>query len=411
MTSINLSQIIAPVYYPVHKAIKNHEYTHYNLYGGRGSAKSSFTSIEVILLLISNPKMHAVVFRKIAATLRTSVYAQYLWAIAKLGLSSKFNAKVSPLEIVYKPTGQKILFFGADDAGKFKSLKLPFGYVGITHFEEKDQFAGREEIRCILQSTMRGGDKFYNFETYNPPVSASNWANLDSLIDMPDRLSHKSCYLDIPRDWLGEQFFAEADKLRDCNERAYRHEYLGEPTGTGGNVFENVEVRDITQDELKTFDHIYMGIDWGYYPDPFVWVKMHYDSHRRELYIIDELRLYKATNEATATALKNRGVTSEDIIVADSAEPKSIADYRAYGLACRPAEKGPGSVDYSIKWLQGLSKIVVNKSCEGAAKELLAYEYERAKNGEIVSGYPDKDNHAIDAIRYGLEPIWRRRGT
>lgn len=167
-SDIRLSDNIAPAFHQLHRDVKNHKYTHYVLEGGRGSTKSSFVSIEVLLLIKRNPKAHALVLRKVANTLRDSVYAQYIWAISTLGLEKEFKATVSPMEIVYKPTGQKILFRGADEPFKLKSIKVPFGYIAITHFEEKDQFAGRQEIRTILQSTMRGGNKFWNFETNNP---------------------------------------------------------------------------------------------------------------------------------------------------------------------------------------------------------------------------------------------------
>lgn len=283
---------------------------------------------------------------------------------------------------------------------------------GITHFEEKDQFAGRAEIRTILQSTMRGGELFWNFESYNPPISASNWANEDSLENRPDRLCHKSTYLDVPREWLGEQFFTEAEILREQNPRAYEHEYLGVPTGTGGNVFENVVVRDISNEEIAQFDRLYNGVDWGWYPDPFAFDRMHFDAARRTLYIFDEYRCNKKGNAETAKILtEEHGITPQDLITADSAEPKSVGDYRSYGLFCRAAEKGAGSVEYSMKWLQSLCGIVIDgKRCPETAKEFLRYEYERSKEGDIVSGYPDRDNHHIDAVRYGMSPVWRKRG-
>lgn len=407
-----VSEIIAEPYHEMHRAVREHLYTHYDLSGGRGSLKSSTVSIEVILLILRNPKCHALVMRKVANTLRTSVYSQYLWAISKLGLDKYFTAHTSPMELIYKPTGQRVIFFGADDAGKLKSIKLPFGYIGVTHFEEKDQFSGRAEIRTILQSTMRGGELFWNFESYNPPISASNWANEDSLENRPDRLCHKSTYLDVPREWLGEQFFTEAEILREQNPRAYEHEYLGVPTGTGGNVFENVVVRDITDEEVAQFDRIYNGVDWGWYPDPFAFDRMHFDAARRTLYIFDEYRCNKKGNAETAKILtEEHGITPQDLITADSAEPKSVGDYRSYGLFCRAAEKGAGSVEYSMKWLQSLCCIVIDgKRCPETAKEFLRYEYERSKEGEIISGYPDRDNHHIDAVRYGMSPVWRKRG-
>ena len=407
-----VSEIIAEPYHELHRAVREHLYTHYDLSGGRGSLKSSTVSIEVILLILRNPKCHALVMRKVANTLRTSVYSQYLWAISKLGLDKYFTAHTSPMELIYKPTGQRVIFFGADDAGKLKSIKLPFGYIGVTHFEEKDQFSGRAEIRTILQSTMRGGELFWNFESYNPPISASNWANEDSLEDRPDRLCHKSTYLDVPRGWLGEQFFTEAEILKEQNPRAYEHEYLGVPTGTGGNVFENVVVRDISDEEIAQFDRVYNGIDWGWYPDPFAFDRMHFDAARRTLYIFNEYRCNKKGNAETAKILtEEHGITPQDLITADSAEPKSVGDYRSYGLFCRAAEKGAGSVEYSMKWLQSLCCIVIDgKRCPETAKEFLRYEYERSKEGDIISGYPDRDNHHIDAVRYGMSPVWRKRG-
>ena len=186
---INLNKLIIPNFKPVLQEILHHNYTHYDLRGGRGSTKSSFVSIAVVLLLLQNSDCHALILRKVADTLRDSVYAQYTWAIYAMELEQYFLFKVQPMEIIFIPTGQKIMFRGVDKKEKIKSIKVPFGYIGITHFEEKDQFAGREEIRNILQSTMRGGSKFWNFESYNPPISMANWANEDSLQPRKDRLN------------------------------------------------------------------------------------------------------------------------------------------------------------------------------------------------------------------------------
>lgn len=406
-----LTDLLAPSFYGLHHDVQAHRHTHYILEGGRGSCKSTFVSVEVVLLLLKNPDCHALVLRKVGETLRDSVYAQYVWSICALGLESMFSFKVSPMEIVYRRTGQKILFRGADRPEKLKSIKVPFGYIGITHFEEKDQFSGRQEIRSILQSTMRGGAQFWNFESNNPPVSRSNWANQDSMLVIPGRIVHKSNYQDVPAEWLGEQFFDEARALKEINPRAYEHEYMGVATGTGGAVFENLDLRALNETELERFDRIYNGVDWGYYPDPWAYNRMHYDAARRVLYIFGELTRYKAGNRETADALIDYGAGPAERITADSAEPKSIGDYKRFGLNCRGAEKGPGSVEYSMKWLQSLKSIVIDPArCPDTAREFAQYEYERTKDGEIMSGYPDRDNHHIDAVRYALEPVWRRRG-
>lgn len=410
MSDIRLSEKIGSAFYDVAHDVFLHGHTHYDFSGGRGSLKSSTVSVLVPLLLINNPGTHALVLRKVANTIRDSVYAQYIWAIGELGMAAYWEAKVSPMELIYKPTGQKIMFRGADDPMKIKSIKVPFGYIAVTHFEEKDQFAGRAEIRTILQSTMRGGSKYWNFESYNPPISRDNWANKDSLEERTDRLCHKSTYLQAPPEWLGEQFLAEAEHLKATDERAYQHEYLGIPVGTGGNVFDNLELREITDEEMSHFDHIYQGVDYGWFPDPFAFIRLHYDRARETIYLMDEVYQNKLTNEASGNIIIQRGY-KDAYITCDNAEPKSVADYRAMGLPAKAAVKGPGSVDYGMKWLQRRKIVIDRKRTPNAYNEFVNYEYDRNKDGDIISGYPDENNHLIDATRYAVERISRRMGV
>lgn len=410
MSDILLSEKIGPAFYSIAHDIFRHGHTHYDFSGGRGSLKSSTVSILVPLLLVGNPGTHALVLRKVANTIRDSVYAQYIWAIGELGMAAYWEAKVSPMELIYKPTGQKIMFRGADDPMKIKSIKVPFGYIAVTHFEEKDQFAGRAEIRTILQSTMRGGSMFWNFESYNPPISRDNWANKDSLEERPDRLCHKSTYLQAPPEWLGEQFLAEAEHLKETDERAYQHEYLGIPVGTGGNVFDKLKLREITDEEVKSFDRIYQGVDFGWFPDPFAFIRLHYDRARETIYLLDEIYQNKLSNEQSATMIKRRGYNNIRTIC-DSAEPKSVADLRAMGLPAYEAVKGPGSVEYGMKFLQRRTIVIDRRRTPHAYDEFVGYEYERNKDGDIISGYPDANNHLIDATRYALELVSRRMGV
>lgn len=410
MSDVRLSEKIGTAFYPLAHDVFMHGHTHYDISGGRGSLKSSCISFLVPLILINNSDTHALILRKIGNTVRDSVYAQYIWAIGELGMAAYWDAKISPLEIIYRKTGQKIMFRGADDPMKIKSIKVPFGYIAVTHFEEKDQFSGRKEIRTILQSTMRGGTRFWNFESYNPPISVDNWANKDSLEERPDRYCHKSSYLDAPPEWLGEQFLIEAEHLKATNESAYKHEYLGIPVGTGGNVFDNLELREISDEEVKSFDRIYQGIDWGWFPDPFAFIRLHYDKARETIYFIDEIYQNKLTNEASAKIIASKGY-KDTYITCDSAEPKSISDYRSLGLPAQKAIKGPGSVDYSMKWLQRRKIVIDRHRTPHAYDEFVNYEYERNKDGDIISGYPDEKNHLIDAARYALERVYRKMGA
>lgn len=403
--------VIADGFAGVRRDILNYNHTEYVLPGGRGSTKSSFISIEGIEILKNNPKMHWLVLRQVGNTLRDSVYNQILWAIDTLGLSDEFEAKVSPLEITYKPTGQKIYFRGADDPMKIKSIKVPFGYIGILWFEELDQFKGAESVRNVEQSAIRGGDKAYIFKTFNPPKTANNWANQYIKIPKENRLVYHSTYKGVPREWLGKVFIDEAEFLKSVNPNAYEHEYEGVANGTGGAVFDNVICEEITDKQIKEFDRIYRGVDWGWYPDPYHYGAMYYNAASLTLYIFDEFRCNKKSNRQTADELIKRGVLSDDVITCDSAEKKSISDYRSYGLSAREADKGPGSVEYSMKWLQSLRKIVIDPvRCPETAKEFLNYEYERDKDGNVISGYPDADNHSIDMVRYAMSPVWKRRG-
>ena len=409
---IKLSDVIAPAFYPVHYDIIDGLHENYDLYGGRGSTKSSFISVEIILGMMQDPNANAAVFRRRENTIGGSVFEQLEWAIDVLGVSEYWKRTVSPYKLTYKPTGQQIVFKGLDEPKKIKSIKTAKGYFKYLWFEELDEFNGDKDIRSVEQSILRGGPKYVVFKSFNPPISNSNWANTYVQTPKAGALRHKSCYLDVPEEWLGQKFLDDAEDLKMVNPRAYEHEYLGVPVGTGGEVFTNLEIRTITDEELSHFDQIYMGIDWGWYPDPFQWVKVHYDANRRKLYFMDEFRANKMSNRDTWDPLvKEHHVNSQDLITADSAEPKSVGDYRSYGSLCRGAVKGPDSVRYGMKWLQSLVAIVIDPArTPNVAKEFREYEYERNKDDEVVSGYPDANNHSIDATRYALERYYKRKG-
>lgn len=419
---LDVNDAIAPIYFPIMDDILDHNHVHYVFKGGRGSTKSSFISEMIPLLIINHPNVHCIVFRKIGNTIKNSVWSQVVWGIDKWGLRDYFQIpKTIANPIVYKPTGQQILFMGLDDPNKVKSVKLPFGYIGITWFEELDQYQGEKEIRKVLQSTMRGGTMFWDFRSFNPPISNLNWANqyAADALSRENTLVMSSDYTQIPEEWLGQAFIDEAEDLKETNPRAYEHEYLGIPVGTGGNVFENVEPLYMNDAFIETFDRIYSGIDFGWYPDPFAFTKVHVDISRRNIYIFAEYRCNKQSNRQVFEKLYHEltycgrhFMMPDEIVTCDSAEPKSISDLKSYGAyGARPAKKGADSVQYSMKWLQSLNHIYIDpKRCPETYKEFIEYEYERDKDDEVVSGYPDANNHSIDSVRYGLERYWSRKG-
>lgn len=389
--------------------IRDKEHLEYVFKGGRGSTKSTTVGMTIVELMKNNHDIHAVVCRKVGNTIKDSVYNKIKWAIGKQEFTEEFDSKLSPMEITLKSTGQKIYFRGADDPDKIKSINPEFGYIGILWFEELDQFAGPEEIRKIEQSAIRGGNLAWIFKSFNPPKTMNNWANKYVLEPKENRIVHSSTYLDVPKGWLGQPFIDEAEHLKEVNPNAYEHEYMGIANGNGGNVFEYLEIRDITDEEISRMDRIFAGVDYGWYPDAFCYLRTYYDSARDKIYLIDELYVNKWSNSKTADWIKKKGY-DDYTMICDSAEPKSVNDFRDAGLPTRGAIKGPGSIEYGFKFLQTKTLVIDPKRTPNAYKEITEYEYDRDKEGNVISGYPDGNDHAISALRYAYEPLFNRRG-
>lgn len=411
----DLKTIIAPSFFDLHKDIQTSSHTYYKLDGGRGSCKSSTVGVEIPLGMMrdaANGKItNALVYRRCKDNLRGSVYEQILWGIDQLGVADLWHDSVSPMRLIYTPTGQQILFRGADMATKSKSIKVRKGYIKYLWFEELAEFEGPEKIRSIQQSVLRGGPKYCVFYTYNPPRSQRDWVNDPTVFTMPNMFEHHSTYLTVPPEWLGQEFLILANHLKETKPDAYRHEYLGIATGTGGEVFANVKIRTVSSEEIAALPRRRFGIDWGFAVDPFCYVACGYDRKHRRLVIYDEVYKAGLSNRAAATEVIRHGGQGKDI-VCDSAEPKSIAEVRSYGLRVRGAKKGPDSVEYGIHWLQGLDEIIIDdKRCPDAAREFIGYELDRDARGEFKAGYPDHDNHAIDAVRYACEDDMVKTGT
>ena len=420
---------IAPAYIPLHDDIIRGDHSIYHLPGGRGSAKSSFVSLEIVDGMMKDPAANAVVFRRTANTLRDSCYSQIAWAIDELGASSLWRGNVSPMQYTYLPTGQQIIFRGVDDAGKLKSLKPRRGYFRFIWFEEFSEMQGANTVRNVLQSVMRGADDFICFNTFNPPISLNNWANKYILLPDDRATVFKTTYEMIPPEWLGSAFIAEAERLREINESAYRHEYLGEAIGTGGEVFPNLQAREITDAEIDQLQYIYSGCDFGFAQDPMAYIRAAYDEKHDTIYLIDEIYRKHMSNKQLADEIKRRGYdstgryshyvspmmgfTSSEIpatVICDCAEPKSIADLQNEGIKAIACRKFAGCVQYRIKWLQQRRIIIDPKRTPNAWREFSSYEYEVSKDGEILSDLPDRDNHTIDSLAYALDRIIYRRG-
>lgn len=405
---VNVYDTIAPIFWDVLEDVIDNGHREYWLKGGRNSTKSSFIALCIVFNMMLDAQngdiTHCVALRKVENTVAGSVFNTMLWATEMLGVQNYWAMTKNPMRMTYLPTGQEILFKGCDDPRKVKSTKFIRGYCKYIWFEELDEFYGMEDIRNIKQSLMRGGPNIKTFYSYNPPKVVSNWVNAEGLNVVEGRLVHHSTYLDVPREWISDDFIAEAEILKKQNELYYRNEYLGEATGTGGQVFENLEIREIPEAERKAFDNIVDGLDFGFAVDPACYLQAYYNKNKKELYIFNEIYKVGMSNKQLYEAIKKIKVGNA-FITCDSAEPKSIAELKSLGLTrVKGAKKGPDSIEFGIKFLQKLHKIVIdNKSCPNVAREFSGYAYDMDRNGNFISRYPDRDNHSIDACRYAIE--------
>lgn len=411
MKQIKISEIINENFREFWAVSKNHRYLRYILKGGRGSAKSTHIGCRIIMDIIKYP-VSALVVRKVGNTLSESVYEQLKECAAMLGVEQYFSFKVSPLQIVYLPRGNKILFRGADDPQKIKSLKVAKYPVTVLWIEELADFKTEDEVLTIEQSVLRAElpeGLFYSFYySYNPSKRKQNWVNKKYNTQfLPDNTYvHHSVYLDNPH--TSKQTLTEAEELRHRDEYKYRWLFLGEPIGSGVVPFGNLEFRRITDDEVGTFDNIRQGVDWGYAVDPVAFVRLHYDKTRRRIYFLDEFYGVKKFNNELAQWLKAKGYDRQRTI-ADSAEPKSISEmYSKFNCDFRGAKKGPGSVEYGETWLDSLEAIVIDpERTPNIAREFESIDYQVDRDGAAKAKLEDKDNHTIDATRYALEDDMR----
>ena len=409
---IQLTKLIAPIFYKLYHIIKNKQFTYHWLKGGRGSTKSSFLSIMIIIGMMNDPEANAVVVRKVANTLRESVYDQMLWAIDMLGVSHLWKEGLSPLQLTYIETGQRIVFKGADNPAKVKASTFRHGYAKYIWYEEVDEFKNYEDIGVINKTLIRGTDDIQVFYSYNPPKSPNNWVNttVEEQKLRDNTVVHHSTWEGVPVEWLGKAFVDEANYTKESHPNRYAHEYLGEVIGTGVEVFSNLIIQQLLDEEIATFDKTERGLDFGFAADPLHYTENYYDKARKRLFIYQEITQSQLKNADAVKMIKKLNPLNQ-YITADSAEPRTIAEFKDLGLRIRGAKKGPGSVDHGIKWLQDLESIIIDPvRCPNTAREFKAYELEIDKHGNPKGSYPDYDNHSIDATRYSRERDMKKGG-
>ena len=410
MTSQNqvkISDIVAPAFYDLFSDIQNEKYFEYWLKGGRHSTKSAFLAICIIYGIMDDKDAHAVVLRDIAGTLRNSVLSTLMWAINILDVGHLWSKTVSPMELTYIPTGQKIYFSGLDDPAKLKGFKVDSGFFKYIWFEELAEMRGMEYIRSVKQTMIRGSDKKQLvFYSYNPPRDPQSWVNKEAVMVLPRRLVHHSTYLDVPPEWIGDEAIREAEHLRGHDDDLYRCEYLGESIGLADSVVMNGKcvVQDfIPQGSWSSL----MGADWGFANDPNVlvkvWIAPHNDYGSNCLYIEHEAFGYRVDNNDIPELYDLVPDSRTHLIRADCAAPATISQLKNVGYSIIAADKWSGSIEDGIRYMRSFDKIIIHSRCKNIIEESRLWSYKIDKvtkdiTTKLVSGY----DHGWDSVRYAL---------
>lgn len=401
---LKISDLLTPKFHSLYSAWKTNKYTRLVCKGGRGSAKS--TNIALILVIdLMQYSVNTICFRKVGETLRKSVYEQIKWAIKFLGVEEYFEYKLSPLEIIYKERGNKFIFMGVDDPQKSKSIKEAQFPVARYWFEELAEFKNEDEVETVLNSIFRGklekGLIYKGFFSYNPPKMKHNWVNKKYNYSFIENnvFVHHSTYFDNP--YISEEFIKEAEAVKAKDETKYKLVYMGEPIGNGLVPFPNLEIREIEASEIAGLEKFRNGVDWGYGVDPMAFVRWGYDKKKGIIYALDEYYGVGLKNRNLANYILSKGY--DELVMCDSAEPKSIDELKEYDISAWGAKKGAGSVEYGEKWLSDLEAIVIDpKRTPNISREFEMIDYDTDREGNPLPRLCDSNNHTIDATRYAF---------
>lgn len=410
-----LSDLLPEKFHSVWRATLNSDILNIVCKGGRGSGKSSDIA-HIITQLLMRYAVNAVGIRYVDNTLEQSLYEQMKWAIEQQGVSHLFKFNKSPLRITYKPRGNYMIFRGAQNPERIKSLKDSKFPFAIGWIEELAEFKNEDEVTTITNSLLRGeldDGLFYKFfYSYNPPKRKQSWVNkkYETSFQPKNTFIHHSTYKDNP--FISKEFLSEVEAARARNPRRAEWEYDGKAIGSGVVPFDNlrIEAGSITDEMVANFDNIRQGLDYGYATDPLAFVRWHYDKKRNCIYAIDELYEVKCSNRRAAQWIKSNKYHYQDIIA--EVEPKSNAEMRnEHDISkIRQVTKGPDSVEYGEKWLDDLDAIYIDPiRTPNIAKEFENIDYQTDRDGNPKPRLEDKDNHTIDATRYAFNDDMRKK--
>lgn len=394
--------------------------------GSRASKKSKTAALNDITRIMQYPNANLLIIRKTYRTLKDSVFADLKWAIHRLGVDEFWNCTVSPLEMTYTPTGQKIYFRGLDDPLKITSIAVEHGYLCWMRIEEAYEI-DKESDFDILDESIRGETPgcFKQITLTFNPWNERSWIKhrfFDEVTgtdkdgkpiyktrDGP--ISADGQILAITTNYMCNEFLDKADfdlfeRMKKTNPRRYRVAGLGDWGTTEGLVFSNFREEHITAEMVRNLDTAF-GLDWGFTNDPTAFVEAYIDEKNYKLYIKSEIYKKGLTNKMIADELKYYGF-AKAFITADSSEPKSVEEVRRYGISrIKGAKKGRGSINAGIQYLQNY-EIIIDPECENFLTEINNYKWKKDKYGKLTGETEDSYNHLMDALRYGTEKFQSR---
>ncbi|AXU86076.1 phage terminase large subunit, pbsx family [Clostridioides difficile] len=400
--AINL-EINPDVFNPIYLKHQLNNNNRYQIYFGGSSSGKSFSLAQRTVLDVFKGNRNYLIVRNVQSTLKRSCLNEITKAINNFKLNEYFQVNKTNMIITCKLNNKQILFCGLDDVEKVKSITPIDGVITDIWVEE----ATETDYKAVkqLDKRLRGKSKVVKRLTLSfNPILKDHWLYTEYFDIWEDDKQYveKDNVSILKTTYKDNKFLAEDDikALENESDKYYYEVYtLGNWGVLGAVIFKNWRVEDFSDIE-STFDNFRHGIDWGFADDPFAYVKSHYDRMRRKLYICDEIEAVGLLNREAAPLVSKKA--NGDLVICDNASPKDVAEFSDLRINAVSARKGAGSIEYGIKFLQGL-EIIIHPRCQNFKNEINKYKYKEDKNGNILPIAVDKDNHLIDALRYSLE--------
>lgn len=370
--------------------------------GSRASKKSKTTALWYIYHMMKYKDANLLIVRKTFRTLKDSCYKELKWAVKRLKVDHLWDFTLSPLEAVYKPTGQRIYFRGLDDPLKVTSIAVDVGCLCWMWIEEAYEIMSEDDFN-ILDESIRGETPNGLFKqitiTFNP-WNERHWLKKRFFDAPPDEdiLAITTNYL--CNEWLDASDLKVFETMKKNNPRRYAVAGLGGWGIVDGLVYENWREEAFTLDDIKNCKTA-VGLDFGYTNDPTAFFVGFVDIENKKLYVWDEIYQKGMSNKKIYEEITNAGYGKEHI-TGDSAEPKSIDELKGYGLRIKGAEKGKDSILNGVQWIQDL-EIIIHPRCVNFLTEISNYTWAVDKFGTKLNKPIDDFNHLMDAMRYALE--------